>query len=43
MREVWERGETMQELAWKPEVKGLVRRRWCKCKGEYKIDLQFIM
>ena len=55
-----ERGETMQELVWKPEtnrsleevsveakikinVNRLLGRRWCKCKGKYKIDLQVIL
>jgi hypothetical protein len=57
---VWERGETMQGLVWKPEtnrsleevsvearmkinVNRLLGRRWCKCKGKYKIDLQVIL
>jgi hypothetical protein len=39
----WERGETIEEFLWNPEVKGSVRRRWCKWKGEYKMDLQVIM
>jgi hypothetical protein len=39
--EVWKKGERMHELLWKPEVKRSMGRCWCKCKGKYKIDLQF--
>jgi hypothetical protein len=35
---VWERGETVQELVWRPEVNRSLGRSMCKCKGKYEID-----
>ena len=34
--EVWERGEAIQELEWKPEVKRLVGRSWRRSEEENK-------
>jgi hypothetical protein len=41
--DVWEGGETIQELVWKPEVYRAPGRIWFKSKGKYKIDLQVIV
>jgi hypothetical protein len=41
--DVWERGETMQKLVWRPEVNSSLGRLCCKCKGKYKIYLQVIV
>ena len=40
---VRERGETMQELVLRPEINRSLGRLWCKCKGNYKMDLQVIV
>jgi len=37
------RGETVQELVWRPEVNRSLGKRRHKCKDKHKIDHQFVV